>query len=106
MALQSPEPRNPFYFLLLLAGLAFALTATACAVVPVLVEKARDAGGDVPESPFLDALTRDGWKWVLYELAAVVVFGLASMALDRFRHLKSEPPQATIPDTKDPPPQT
>src|SRR5262245_60116911 len=84
------EPRNPFYFLLLLSGLAFALTARAYAVVPVLAEKARDAGGDVPDSPFLNALTRDGWKWVLYEVAAVVVFGLASMALDRYRRLKRE----------------
>src|SRR5438067_670140 len=39
----SEEPRNPFYLLLLLASLAFAVTAVAYAIVPVIEEKARDA---------------------------------------------------------------
>jgi hypothetical protein len=86
----SSEPRNPFYFLLLLASLAFVLTALAYAVVPILEEKAREAGQLPPPSPFRDALRENGWKWLLYEVAAMIVFGLASMGLDRWRRFKLE----------------
>ena len=64
-----PEPKNPFYLLLLLAGLAFTVTALAYAVVPTLEQKAIDAG-QPPPSPFRDALRADGWKWLLAELVA------------------------------------
>ena len=43
----SSEPRNPFYFLLLLASLLLTITALAYAVVPVL-EQARVAGAEHP----------------------------------------------------------
>jgi hypothetical protein len=93
----APEPRNPFYVLLLLAGLVFVLTALAYAVVPVLEEKARDMGETPPPSPWRDALRHDGWKWLLYEVAALVVFGLASMGLDRYRRYQKERHTATAP---------
>src|SRR6516164_8949115 len=54
-----PEPRNPFYFLLLFASVLFVVTALAYAVVPVLEEKARDAGEEPPPSAFRDALRQD-----------------------------------------------
>lgn len=79
------EPRNPLYFLLLLASLLFVVTALAYAVVPVLEQKAAEAGEAPPPSPFRDALRADGWKWLLAELAAVVLFALLSMALDHWR---------------------
>src|SRR5436853_631937 len=47
-----PEPRNPFYFLLLAASLLFVVTALAYAVVPVLEEKARDAGPQISDREF------------------------------------------------------
>jgi hypothetical protein len=84
------EPRNPFYLLLLLVGLLFVLTALAYAVVPVLEEKARDMGQAPPPSPFREALRRDGWKWVLVEVAVLVVLGLLSMGLDRYRRWQQE----------------
>lgn len=84
------KDRNPFYLLLLLAGLAFTVTALAYAIVPVLEQKALDAGGEVPPSPWRDELRRDGWKWLLYEVAAMIVFGLASMGLDRWRRHREE----------------
>jgi hypothetical protein len=87
------EPRNPFYFLLLLASLAFVLTALAYAVVPVLEEKAMQAGEIPPPSPFRDSLRADGWKWLLAEVALMVVFGLASMGLDRWRRFAREKTQ-------------
>ena len=95
-----PEPRNPFYFLLLLASVLFVATALAYAVVPVLEEKARDAGQEPPPSAFRDALRKDGWRWLLYEVAAMIAFGFLSMGLDRLRRLQKERTEATIPSTK------
>jgi hypothetical protein len=92
-----PEPRNPFYLLLLVASLVFVVTALAYAVIPVLEEKARSAGQVPPPSPFRDALRQDGWRWLLYEVAAMVVFGLLSMGLDRLRRLQNDRAQATMP---------
>jgi hypothetical protein len=100
------EPRNPFYLLLLLASVLFVVTALAYAVVPELERKARDAGQMPPPSPFRDALRADGWRWLLYEVAAMIVFGLLSMGLDRLRRLQKERAAATIPPSGDPPPST
>ncbi len=99
---QSEEPRNPFYLLLLLSSLAFVITALAYAIVPVLEEKARDAGSPAPPSPWRDALRNDGWLWLLYQVGAMVVFGLLSMGLDRLRRLQKERAQATMPPANDP----
>jgi hypothetical protein len=98
------EPRNPFYFLLLLASLLFVITALAYAVVPVLEEKARDAGEAPPPSAWRDALRQDGWKWLLVQVAAMIVFGLLSMGLDRLRRLQKERAEATMPPPKGPSP--
>lgn len=85
-----PEPRNPFYLLLLLTSLAFVATALAYAVVPVLEQKAREAGEEPPASPFRDSLRVDGWKWLLIEVAIMIVLGLLSMGLDRWRRYQNE----------------
>ena len=95
------EPRNPFYFLLLIVGMLFILTALAYAVVPALEEKARDIGQLVPPSPFRDELRQNGWKWVLAEVAALVVLGLLSMGLDRYRRWKKEQREAAAPASTD-----
>jgi hypothetical protein len=89
-SLKATEPRNPLYGLLLLASLAFAVTAVAYAVLPVWEQQARDAGRPLDPSPFLDALRAHGTMWLLVELAAMIVFGLASMGLDRVRSLKKQ----------------
>ena len=85
-----PEPKNPFYLLLLISSCAFIATALAYAVVPVLEQKALDLGQNPPPSPFRDSLRRDGWKWLLVEVAIMVAFGLLSMGLDRWRRYKEE----------------
>ena len=100
---QSSEPRNPFYLLLLVISLAFVLTALAYAVVPVLEQKAREAGEEPPPSPFRDALREDGWKWLLYEVAAMIVAGLLSMGLDRWRRYRQERETSPPPYPPDPP---
>src|SRR4051812_12647426 len=99
---QSEEPRNPFYFLLLLASLLFVITALAYALIPVIEEKARDAGEPPPPSAFRDALRNDGGQWLLYLVGAMIVFGLLSMGLDRLRRLQKERAEATIPQENEP----
>jgi hypothetical protein len=91
------EPRNPFYIFLLAASLLFLVTALAYALVPTLEQKAADAGRPPPASAFRDALREDGGTWLLYELGAMVVFGLLSMGLDRLRSLQIERAQAKMP---------
>jgi hypothetical protein len=96
------EPRNPFYFMLLGMGLIFIVTVLAYAVIPVLEEKAKDAGTMPPASPLRDSLREDGWKWVLIEVALIVVLGLASMGLDRWRRWQEESAKANLEKTAPP----
>jgi hypothetical protein len=98
------EPRNPFYLLLLLAGLVFVLTALAYAVVPVLEQKAIEAGNPPPPSAFRDALRTNGWRWLLYEVAVLLALGLASMGLDRLRSLQKQRRANKIPPETPPNP--
>jgi hypothetical protein len=90
------EPRNPFYFLLLLVSLLFVVTALAYGLVPALEDKARTLGETPPPSPFRASLREQGWLWLFYELAAMGVFALLSMGLDRLRSLKKERAAGTI----------
>jgi hypothetical protein len=101
VSMTSTEPRNPLYLLLLLASLLFVATALAYAVVPVLEQKATDAGQPPPPSEFRDALRNDGWRWLLYEVGAVVVLSVASMTVDRLRTLQKQRAEVTIPPAKE-----
>jgi hypothetical protein len=92
----NPEPRNPLYFLLLAAGLVFTVTALAYAVVPVLEQKALEAGTPPPPSAFREALRTQGGLWLLIEVAVLIVLGLACMVLDRLRALQKPPSPETI----------
>lgn len=83
------EPRNPFYILLIVAGFMFVLTALAYAVVPVLEQKAREAGNPPPPSPIRDGLREDGWLWLLIEGGVIIVLSLLSMGLDRWRRQRN-----------------
>ncbi len=98
------EPRKPLYFVLLLLCLAFVGTALAYAVVPVLEDKAAEAGNPAPQSPFREALREHGGRYLLIEAGAIVVFGLLSMAVDRLRALKKQPTAGTMPPSPDRPP--
>src|SRR5438105_5157820 len=98
--MSQPEPRNPFYFLLLLASMVFVANALAVAVVPVLEQKAREAGQAPPPSDFRDALRgTTGLTLLFYELGAMILFGILSMVLDRLRSLKKQREEATMPAT-------
>jgi len=91
MTSTKPERWNPFYILLIAVSFAFVLTALAYALVPVLEQKAREAGQAPPSSPLRDSLRHDGWLWLLYEGGAIVVLSLLSMGLDRLRRWKNPP---------------
>jgi hypothetical protein len=95
--MSNPEPRNPLYLLLLLAGLLFTVTAVAYAVVPVLEEKAVAAGQPPPPSELRAALRARGGSWLLWELGALVALGLASMWVDHRRSLQKDRREGTIP---------
>ncbi len=95
---QPSEPHNPFYLLLLIVSVVFVATALAYGVLPVL----EDMSDQPPApSPWRDAIRENGWWWLLAELAVMIVFGLASMALDRLRSLQKEKNAATIPPSSD-----
>jgi len=94
------EPRNPFYLLLLLVSVLFVATALAYGVVPVLEERAAQAGNPPPPSAFRDALRADGWKWLLVEVAVMIVLGLLSMGLDRLRSLQKARAAGTMPSSQ------
>jgi hypothetical protein len=91
------EQRNPFYFLLLLSSLLFVVTALAYGLVPLIMQNAAEMRGPVPLTPFPHALVSDGWKWLLYEVAAMALFAILSMGLDRLRSLKKMRGEATMP---------
>jgi hypothetical protein len=91
------EPLHPLFLLLLLAGLVFTVTAVAWAFVPVLEQKAADAGQPPPPSEFRDNFRANGGTYLLWELAILIVLGLAYMFLDRQRTLKTQVDAATIP---------
>ena|SRR5262245_11098319 len=94
------EPRNPFYLLLLLVGFLFVVTLLAVLLVPMLMDKAEQAGGEVPKEGFHQVIKRDGVWWVVYEVVALVVLSLLSMGLDRLRSLKKERAAKTIPPSE------
>jgi hypothetical protein len=90
------EPLHPLFVLLLLASLAFTITAVAWALVPELEKKAADKGQPPPHSDFRDAFRDNGGTLLLWELGILIVVGLAYMILDRQRTLKTQRDAATI----------
>jgi hypothetical protein len=101
-AMSPSEPRNPFYLLLLLVSFLLVITALATAVVPTLEKRAAEAGQPAPPSQVRDYLRSDGWRLLLGEAGAIVVLGIASMALDRLRRLQKDRAAATIPPSDQP----
>ena len=93
------EPRNPFYFLLLVMGMVFIITVLAYALVPWLEDFAKKAGELPPPSPFRDSLREQGWIWVLVEVGILILLGLASMGLDRYRRWQEESAMGTAQDS-------
>ena len=94
----SREPRNPLYLLLLLASLLVRRHRPG-------LRRGAGAGGEGPRRrpsrrrprPSAMPCARTAGAGSSYEVAAMVVFGLLSMVLDRLRRLQKERAEATIP---------
>jgi hypothetical protein len=68
------------------------------------MDKAEEAGADVPKEGFHQLIKRYGIWWVVYEVGALVVLSLLSMGLDRLRSLKKERAAKTISSNERPSP--
>lgn len=76
------QRRNWFFTLLIPVSIVFAVTAIALAVIPVIEERAAQAGNPPPHSAMRDALRRNGWIWLLIEAGVVTALSLAAMMWD------------------------
>ncbi len=54
----TPQPRNPFYLLLLAASMLFIATALAYGILPQMEDNAASVGPRPPQVPFRNALAR------------------------------------------------
>jgi hypothetical protein len=81
---------NPFYALLLLAGIAFALTATAYGVMAFRDRDARAAAtivtssGTAAEHPLMAWMSRHGDAALMSELALLAVCTFAAIGTDDY----------------------
>jgi hypothetical protein len=84
--IRSRKFANPFYGLLLVAGIAFAMTAIAFGVMAF---RDRDMAGKHPGAavdnhPLMAWMSDHGDKALLYELAALAVFTVGAIATDDY----------------------
>jgi hypothetical protein len=82
MGMSEKPRRNWFFTLLIPASAAFAITAVALAVIPVIEERAAQAGRPAPTTGLRAALRQDGWLWLLVETGVVIVLSMAAMTWD------------------------
>jgi hypothetical protein len=77
---------NPFYGLLLVAGIAFAMTAMAYGVMAFRDRDmaAKNVGAAVDDHPLMVWMSDYGEKALLGELAALAVFTVGAIATDDF----------------------
>jgi hypothetical protein len=97
MSSDQREPRNPFYFLLMVVCLVFVATCLAYVVVPWMEDKATEAGQQPPPSAWRESLRQDGEIWLLSEVGILALFAFCGMGLDRVRSLRKERQTGTIP---------
>lgn len=75
------ERTNPFYVALLIAGIAFAVTA--CAYAMMIVVKQR-GGSNGPEHPLINLMEEQGLVILLVELGLLTVFTFAAIGTDEW----------------------
>ncbi len=77
---------NPFYALLLIAGIAFALTATAYGVMAFRDRDARSAisGASISEHPLMTWMSQHGETALILELAALAVCTVGAIGTDDY----------------------
>lgn len=94
---RSEKFANPFYGLLLVAGIAFALTATAYGVMAFRDRDTVEANLSVDdeEHPLMLWMSEHGTPLLLGELAFLAVFTIGAIATDEFwqrRHRTRQSP--------------
>ncbi|MFM2095538.1 MAG: hypothetical protein RIS70_2662 [Planctomycetota bacterium] len=73
---------NPFYVVLVLAAVAFTLTASAYGVMTV--RGLKPASRTEPESELITYMRRNGTKIMLYEIGILALASGLAMATDRY----------------------
>lgn len=103
---QSKRETNPFYGLVVLSGVAFAVTTLAY-VAAIVREEHSFAGEPTPvhPSPVFDFFAERGESLMLWEAGSLTVTGLLAMGLDRWRSwrkVKPETPASPVEPTNIP----
>lgn len=82
---RKPLYPNPFYVLVVLAGVAFVVTAMGWLVAPMIQQKAKNPGGPGPASLAVAAWF-DRWSptAITIELVVLIVSGGLAMLADRW----------------------
>jgi hypothetical protein len=83
---KSKQTFNPFYFLAMLFGIAF--TITACAYGVMMLKSIRPEGLPRPGQPgsgLMDLLSQHGIAILAVELAGLAIFSIAAIWLDHVR---------------------
>jgi hypothetical protein len=83
---KSTQPFNPFYFLAMLFGIAF--TITACAYGLMMLKSIRPDGLPRPGQPgsgLMDSLSKHGVAILAVEIAGLAIFSIAAIWLDHCR---------------------
>ncbi len=81
---------NPFYALVVLTGVVFAITTLAYVVVLVVSESPPgDGTGAVMDSPVLRFIEQRGETLMLWEAGVLTVAAVLAMGLDRWRSRRS-----------------
>ena len=75
------ERTNPFYVALLIAGIAFAVTACAYAMMIVVKQRGDSTG---PEHPLIHLMEEQGLVILLVELGLLTVFTFAAIGTDEW----------------------
>ena len=84
-----PQKLNPFYFLLVITGVVFAITACSYGVMTVTFLEPT-----ATPSALLTFLDQHGFQLMLVELGALFLFCVAAMALDVLRDRQLNPQQS------------
>jgi hypothetical protein len=94
------KPFNPFYFLLLVFGTLFALTACAYGVMAVKLQRPDEARlGSTSGAAFLGLLDQYGTVVFIVELAALALVTVGAIATDEYwsRRQRAAAGQAAAP---------
>jgi hypothetical protein len=83
---KSNQPANPFYWLCIVAAVAFTVTACAYGVFMLRANRGLDVSGPASEEhPLMSLLDRYGMIILGVEVAVLAVVSLAAIMLDHYR---------------------